>query len=145
VQRPCPVRLIRATAYCHSTEDCGKVAKALRNVVPGEVRMDRIAGYYGNAITALYAEAEGCRASEIFANIIKLIDDLDFEILLNELTIYKNRLFIRLNKQKALRGVLRLDSGDDVIHVEIRIPQASADSLIEELRKLRGSRRNRQE
>ncbi|MGC9169134.1 MAG: RNA-binding domain-containing protein [Thermoproteus sp.] len=145
MQEPCPVRSIKAVAYCHSTEDCDRVAKALRNVLPGEIHIEKVTGYYGNVITMMYAEVVGCYATTIFANILKSIDNLDFQILLNNINIYKNKLFIRFNKQKALQGLLRLDSGDDVIHVEVRVPRAAANSLIETFVRLRGSGRGSQE
>ncbi len=135
----CPVRYIRATAYCHATEDCDKVAKALINIVPGEVISERVEGYYGNIITALRVDVEGCVATKILSDILKLLDDLDFNILINSIEIYKNRIFIRISKQKAYRKIVRLDSGDDVIHVEVRFSHKALNDLIDVLRKLRGS------
>lgn len=141
----CPVRYISATAYCHATEDCGKVAKALTAVVPGAVSVEELAGYHGNKIIALRVKVEGCAATEIFSNILKLFDDLDFEIFINSLEIFKNKVYIRLNKQKAYTGALRLDAGDDVVHVEVRFSRKALNDLIRVLRELRGPPRHPQE
>lgn len=137
----CLVRYIKATAYCHATEDCSKVSKALSVVAQGDVVVEAFAGYHGNTIVALRVEAEGCVATEIFSNILKLLDDLNFNILINSLEIFKNRIYIRLNKQKAYMGVLELDPGDDVIHVEARMSRKALNDLIRALKELRGSPR----
>ncbi|MEL9991776.1 MAG: RNA-binding domain-containing protein [Thermoproteus sp.] len=137
--------MVEARTYCHATEDCNKVARALSKVVDGEITMERIRGHHGNEITVMAARIEGCDATTALIKILKSLDDIEFNILINSINIYKNRIFIRLNKQKALRGVLRIDEGDDVIHIEARLTHNAANRLIETLKGLRGSSRGDQE
>lgn len=141
----CIVRMVEARTYCHATEDCEKVARALSKVVEGKIAIEKIRGHHGNEIAVMTTRVEGCDATTALSKILKLLDDIEFNILINSIDIYKNRIFIRLNKQKALRGVLRIDVGDDVIHVEARLARNAADRLIETLKELRGSSRGHQE
>lgn len=135
----CLCRRLEARAYAHATEDLDRVVEAVRNVAPGgRIAVAKARGHHGNEIAVVTAEVEGCEASDALKYILNNLDEIEFNIFINSININKNRLYIRINKQKALSGVLRLDEGDDVVVVEARVASRDFNKLIDFLRSARG-------
>lgn len=122
---------ISARAYCHATEDCNKVARAVSVVMPGPISTETMRGYHGNEIKLLSSEVEGCQAYDLFLKILKNLDYIELSIFKNSLNIFKNKIYMRFNKQKAFMGVLRFDTGDDVVIVEVRVPKNYFNAFID--------------
>jgi len=120
---------IELVTHVHATEDEHKVIKALLNLIPPSLRSkanissSKVTGYFGNTIRTLRIEFRGKDAEEIANYLLSSLDNLDKELLRASLEdrFKDNRLFIRFNKQMAYRGSVRIDDGDDVIKVVIRM------------------------
>lgn len=124
---------IEATALCHATENIEKVRAAILNIVPEELRQESekwmsalmLEGFYGNPISLLRLTIDRAEmASKLFSYIIKNLDHEDFSKLNS--TLYdrldsSGNLYIRLDKQSAYRGRLKLYEGDDVIKIRIKL------------------------
>jgi RNA binding exosome subunit len=137
----CLCNRLEARAYAHATEDLDKVLRAVRNLVDGSLVITRLKGHYGNEIDVVTAEVRGCEATKALAYILKMLDELDFNIFINSLTIHKNKIYIRINKQSAFLNIIRLGEGDDVILIEASVSVKDANELIAMLRDLRGGPR----
>ncbi len=112
-----PSQLV-ARAISHSTEDPEKVLKALKNVV-GEVEIKRTTakGYFGNEILVFSAVIR--RRKEILKVLDRIMEEdenrkyvLSF---LSEKIDDNLRLHIRVDKQEAYFGRIRVIEGEDVI------------------------------
>ena len=126
------MKVLRVTAktYAHATEDPGRVARALLNVLPEDlrgkarIREQRFKGHYGNPIRlmeVLIDEPE--EASLAWEWILSNLDDLDRRHLLatlEERVDDNGTLYIRLDKQEAFHGSLRILEGDDVVRVSVK-------------------------
>lgn len=142
-----PFQGLHARTLCHATEDLEKVKMAVTNAIgTEEIAVSRTVGVHGNPITVLEAliEDEGA----IYRFFEKLsTNDLD-EIVrtIDSRMDDKCAVFIRVDKQAAFVGDIRLGRNDDVIMVRLRVrafpakrPIASAivTGFIEDLRKTR--------
>lgn len=108
--------------FCHATEDCDRVSKALLNVAgPADIRVSKTTGVHGNPITILEATVKDGRG--IGAMIGRLKEE-DIRTLLD--TLQKRidegcNVFFRLDKQRAFAGEAILTSGEDVILVRMKV------------------------
>ncbi len=124
----------------HATEDEDRVLEAARNLFPsaraGEVRFKRVKlrGHHGNPIVVFEAKV---RKTELIEGMIqRLSSNLrpeDKEMLARKVDLHidGSNLYLRLDKQAALRGELRLENVDPIricIHFKrrwaSRIPEA---------------------
>ncbi len=131
-------RGLHARAFVHATEVPARVEEALRNVVGvGELKTTKTEGVHGNPITILEAdilEPEG--VPRFFS---KLSED-DLHALLHSLASRVDEgcnMFLKLDKQSAFLGRIKLDRGDDVISIRIRVAafparQEVAERLVRE-------------
>ncbi len=113
---------LHARAFCHATEHLDRVKKAMLNVLGEiELRVSKTEGHHGNPIViveATIAEPQGI--DEFFGR----IRDADIEAIAGSLERRIDdgcNLFLKLDKQEAFAGSLRLGSGDDVISVRVRV------------------------
>jgi len=117
----------RVELYCsaHATEDHEKVLTALLNVIPEELRkrylpaieITKTVGYHGNPITIYRLVIEGIDANEIFKHVVSSLSEEDKEHISSTLRsrLEGRRLHMRVSKQWAYLGKLRVHEGDDVI------------------------------
>ncbi|MCF8884613.1 MAG: RNA-binding domain-containing protein [Nitrososphaerota archaeon] len=116
---------------CHATEDEEKVMKAVENVVGDEnmfkmsISSQQLKGYYSDPITMIKLELEDSEtAIKIVKNILANISEYERKILIDEgleKGKHGGKLYIRLDKQAAYRGFLRLSDKDAIrIQVDIR-------------------------
>jgi len=113
---------LHARTYAHATEDLGKVKLAFTNALGSiETKTTRTDGHHGNPITVLEAETTDARAiGEFFGR----LSEEDLKALLatiDERIDDGCNLFLRLDKQAAYEGVVRLGGGEDVISVRIKV------------------------
>ena len=121
------IERILISAVVHSTEDPNKVGEAISLLFPFEFKIDvyEAKGYYGNPIK--YLEVKISKKQEIkeFWNyFIKLLDEKDKNYLLDTLEHRidnQNILHIRIDKQKAYLGSIRIVEGGDAIVLKIKI------------------------
>lgn len=120
-----------ARAFCHSTEDLEKVKRAMTNALgDAELKVTSTEGHHGNPILLLEATVtDKDDIAEFFSRLGPDGRDTILETLGSRLDDSCN-LFVRLDKQAAFRGDMRLASGDDVISIRIHVNAFPARSEI---------------
>ena len=128
----------RAELSCsaHATEDEGKVLAALLNVVPENLREQyaqavettRTMGYHGNPITIYRLVVEGPDANKIFEHVASSLSEEDREYVDSTLSdrLEGRKLYIRVSKQWAYLGRLKVYEGDDVIKIIFTLRRSRA-------------------
>ena len=113
---------LHARTFSHATEDPEKVKLAFINAV-GEMdlRITDTEGHHGNPIRVIEGETKEARAiSEFFSRLSS--DDLETIIrTIDARTDEGCNLFLRIDKQGAYDGKIKLSDGDDVVSVRIRV------------------------
>ena len=118
-----PVRRLDFRVFRHVTEDHGRVLAALAFVSgTGGANESRAEGFHGNTILILEVCLTGRAELEAFWERVReaglcpgLSENLEERI--NE----AGELFIRFDKQEAVKGNLGLSNGDDVIQARGRV------------------------
>ncbi|MBN1677961.1 MAG: hypothetical protein JW880_05425 [Candidatus Thermoplasmatota archaeon] len=113
---------LHARVFCHATEHLDKVKKAMLNSLGDvELRVSQTEGHHGNPIEIIEATiAEPHLIDDFF----RRIRAEDLETIVGSLDRRIDdgcNLFLKLDKQEAFAGRLRLGSGDDVISVRMRV------------------------
>ncbi|TKX60133.1 RNA-binding protein [Halorubrum sp. SS7] len=109
-----PFHYVDLRAFSYATEDVKRVEQALRSLLPEDVELDRVenVGHHGDRIVVLSARVE--RADEMRHVLDRLSELEDLDRVLDELDerVDDNcALFLRLDKQAAFRGDIRLGPG----------------------------------
>ncbi|SFR43574.1 RNA-binding protein [Halogeometricum limi] len=109
-----PFHYIDLRTFCYETEDDKRVEAALRTLLPDEFEVERVenTGHHGDRIVVFSARVE--RAAEVRDVLSALSAIEDFEGLVDELDerVTENcELFMRLDKQAAFGGDVRLGPG----------------------------------
>ena len=131
--------------FCaHATEDVDKVMEAVQKVLPSDLAEDvafkrsSLEGHYGNPITFFETrikDKETVRAlvEKLSAN----LSSLDKEELGRNINRYfeKGSLYIRLDKQVAFQGKIRLVTSDP-IRIRIRFRKNKIEDVVEICREL---------
>ncbi|APX96244.1 RNA-binding protein [Natronorubrum daqingense] len=109
-----PLHYVDIRTFCYATEDEKRVEEALRTFLPEEFEIQRAEseGHYGDRILVLSTRLE--RADEVRHALSRLADLESFETLIDELderVTDNTELFLRLDKQAAFEGDVRLGDG----------------------------------
>ncbi|MDI9644220.1 MAG: RNA-binding domain-containing protein [Candidatus Verstraetearchaeota archaeon] len=121
---------VSISLICHATEDPKKVEWALLNSIPeglrGVVKINATLakGHHGNEIRLISLDEESPAAGEIVNHIMNLLPVGDRIRIRDELDRFydsRSTVFLRLDKQKAFGGQLRLSEGDDIMRVKISL------------------------
>jgi len=123
------VENVELSTHVHATENELKVVRALLNLVPPQLRdgvkiiTNEGQGHFGNDIKTIKVQFKGEESLFVAKYILSSIDQLDREIILVSLgSRFENgKLYLRFNKQLAYLGTIRLDDGDDVIKVVMKL------------------------
>jgi len=112
------------SAFVHATEDLSKVRSAITKILSDQIAhkveftQTKMLGHHRNPIIELRVAITNKRdAYEILQGIISRLSPLDETILDKELAKHldkKNRLYLRLDKQRAFIGEATLTSGDAI-------------------------------
>ena len=113
---------LHARAIRHATEDGSRVEEALRTVV-GDAPITRSAsqGHFGNQLEVLESVLED---EARILSVLGRMDSGDRTVIASTLearTDSSCHVFMRLDKQRAYKGELRLSDGDDVIAVRVKV------------------------
>lgn len=113
--------VLHARALAHATEDLGKVKAAMTNAIGNaQIVVSHTQGHHGNPIAVL--EATVHNAGDIHS-FFERFEEVDLLALIDSLERRIDdgcNLFIKIDKQEAYAGKIRLGRGDDVISVRIR-------------------------
>ena len=111
----------------HATEDFNKVIKAVENLMPSNLRerkkveVEETCGHYENPIRIARVSFRNPEyAIQAFSWIWTRLSAEDKARLIRDLNLHlddKPKLYMRLDKQEAFLGHLRLSTGDDVVKV----------------------------
>lgn len=135
-----PIAFVEIKLFNHATEDPNKVTEAVKQILPMshteevEFRATNLKGHYGNPITLLETKIkEGKIIKGFIDSLFSRISVIDKENLSREIGLHveKASLYLRLDKQAALCGEIKLCTGDP-IRVRIRFRKRG----IEEIRKV---------
>ncbi|MXV62753.1 RNA-binding protein [Natronorubrum sp. JWXQ-INN-674] len=109
-----PLHYVDLRTFCYATEDEKRVEEALRTFLPEEFEIERVEseGHYGDRILVLSARVE--KADDVRHVLSRLADLESFDELIGELderVTENTELFLRLDKQAAFSGTIRLGDG----------------------------------
>ncbi|GAA0729408.1 RNA binding exosome subunit [Halorubrum trapanicum] len=109
-----PFHYVDLRAFSYATEDEKRVEQALYSLLPEEVELDRVenVGHHGDRIVVLSARVETADEMRHVLDRLSELEDLD-RVLgeLDERVDDNCALFLRLDKQAAFRGEVRLGPG----------------------------------
>lgn len=136
------IHYITLGAFVHATEDPSRVESALRLFIPEDckINMSKTGGHFGNPITVFTAKLEK-RACKPFIEILKSLPAAELSKLKKELTQRVDdecNFHIRLDKQSAYNGTVRLAQTEDAIDIKMKVKtypskQDSAIKVMEDL------------
>ncbi|MFB6155698.1 MAG: RNA-binding protein [Haloferacaceae archaeon] len=131
-----PFHYVDLRTFCYATEDEKRVEQALRTFLPDEYEIARAesTGHHGDRIVVLSARVENAddvrhvlsRLSEL-AEIDRVVDELDERVDDN------CALFLRLDKQAAFGGDVRLGEGI-TLRAKVEAYPAKHDAAVENAR-----------
>ncbi|MFA9416817.1 RNA-binding protein [Natrinema sp. HArc-T2] len=113
-----PLHYVDLRTFCYATEDEKRVEEALRTFLPDgddepfELERVESEGHYGDRILVLSARVEN--ADDVRHVLSRLADLESFDDLIDELderVTENTELFLRLDKQAAFQGEVRLGDG----------------------------------
>ncbi|RQG96245.1 RNA-binding protein [Natrarchaeobius oligotrophus] len=109
-----PLHYVDLRTFCYATEDEKRVEEAFRTFLPEEFEIERAEseGHYGDRILVLSARVE--TADDVRHVLSRLTELEDFETLIDELderVTENTEFFLRLDKQAAFEGDVRLGEG----------------------------------
>jgi RNA binding exosome subunit len=139
-----PVAYVDVRFCAHATEDVDKVVKAVQNTLPSDhieditFKRSNLEGHYGNPITFFETrikDKETVRA--LVENLSVNLSSLDKEELgrMIHRCVDKGNLYIRLDKQAALQGKIKLVTSDP-IRIRIRFRKSKIGDVIEICREI---------
>jgi RNA binding exosome subunit len=130
---------VELSFFAHATEDRDKVLKAAYNLLPAEfveevdISKKNLKGEYGNPIVFHKAMIQNPELAEtILRNIGLNLSPLDKETLSDELDLRlkKGNFYLRLDKQAAFKGKIRLCKSDP-IRLRIRFKTSKPEEIRE--------------
>lgn len=133
-----PITFIEIRLFAHATEDPNKVLETAKQILPAdyteEVEFTRtnLKGHYGNPITLFTTRIKEEKPISAFVtSIFSRISAMDKESLMREIRLHmeKGSLYLRLDKQAALCGEIKLCTGDP-IHVRIRFKKGGVEEIL---------------
>jgi hypothetical protein len=139
-----PIAYIDIRFFAHATEDLDKVVEAAQRVLPSDYiddiafKRNNLRGHYGNPITLFETRIKNRKIISAFVeNLSSRLDELDKEMLRREIDLHveKGSLYVRLDKQAALQGQLKLCTADP-IRVRIRFRKTKVEDIVNTCREL---------
>ncbi len=128
-----PVERVEISTFVHATEDRGKVIKAVSKILPMEMELPhleevQLEGQFRDPILMLkWVFKKTQPATETINNVIQSIPIIDRQELMDTLASRiddSKNLYLRLDKQKAFTGVVKLGLNDPIrIKARMRVPR----------------------
>jgi len=134
----------KISTIIHATEDPGKVAQAIRNLslreMPMGAALNRAKGHHGNEIVTMIFTIRNAKNVESFLrNIWNGLSQLDRTEVFSSLSSrvdHAGTLFLRIDKQEALRGKIRLQDTDPIkIAISFRTMSPKGDGLVDNIQR----------
>ena len=140
---PARVVSVKISTITHATEDPEKTAQAMRNLSPSETSLglmkNRTKGHHGNEIaTSLFIIRNAKNAELFLTNIWRGLSQLDRTEVYSSLASRidsTGTMFLRIDKQEALKGRIRLENTDPVrIEISFRTEQSRRNEFVNNIR-----------
>ncbi len=131
------VSSLEISTMLYPTEDPSKVLLALKSLSESEVKESKYTSHYGYSFKVLtIIVRKSKQASEELSKMLSSMDDYDFSRLIEDLESHLDgrTLFIRIDKQEAYLGRIRLFENDPGGY--IRIKASFSTSRLKEIRNL---------
>ncbi|GAA0507156.1 hypothetical protein SAMN04488066_101274 [Halorubrum aquaticum] len=131
-----PFHYVDLRAFSYATEDEKRVEEALRSLLPEDAELDRVenVGHHGDRIVVLSARIERADGMRHVLDRIAELDDLDRVLEELDQRVDDNcALFMRLDKQAAFRGDVRLGPGITV-RAKVEAYPAKKEAAVENAR-----------
>ena len=131
-----PFHYIDLRAFSYATEDEKRVEQALRSFLPEDAELDRVenVGHHGDRIVVLSARIERADGMRHVLDRIAELDDLDRVLDELDQRVDDNcALFMRLDKQAAFRGEVRLGPGI-TLRTKVEAYPAKKEAAVENAR-----------
>ncbi len=139
-----PIAYVDVRFCAHATEDLDKVLEAVQNVLPSDhtedITFDRknLEGHYGNPITFFETRIKDKRTAkalvEKLSSNLSSLDKTELERMIDR-CVEEGSLFIRLDKQAAFKGKIKLVTSDP-IRIRIRFRKSKTADVIEVCREI---------
>ena len=135
---PTPIVYVHISFFAHATEDIKKVVEAVQNVLPDkyaheiDFKSKSLKGYYGNPIILFETKIEDREIIKaVMENFSLGFGEVDKETIIKEinLRVEKGSLYIRLNKQIALQGKVKLGAANP-IRIKVRFKKGTLKKII---------------
>jgi len=139
-----PIAYIDIRFFAHATEDVDKVVEAVQHALPSDHMEDiafkksNLRGHYGNPITLFEAKIKNKETIKALVdNLSSHLSELDKETLNREIHLHveKGSLYVRLDKQAALQGKLKLCTSDP-IRIRIRFRKRKIEDIVKTCQEL---------
>ena len=139
-----PVAYIDIRFSVHATEDLDKVIDAVQQVLPADhiddivLKKKALRGHYGNPIALFDTRIKKKAVVEALVDkLFSSLNEQDKEGLLREIDqhVEEGSLYIRLDKQAAFQGEMKLCSADP-IRVRIRFRKRRIEDIVKICREL---------
>ena len=133
-----PVAFVEIRFFAHATEDLTKVTKAVEQIFPTdfieevEFKRTNLKGHYKNPIVLFEAKIKAENAKNAFVDsLFSRIGNTDKKELLREIDLHveKGSLYLRLDKQAALYGEIKLCT-EDPIRIRIRFMKKGITDIL---------------
>lgn len=139
-----PISYIDIRFFAHATEDLDKAVEAVQHVLPSDCLSNitfsrrNLRGHYGNPITLFETRIKDKKTIKaLIENLSAHLNEFDKETLREEIDrhVEKGSLYIRLDKQAALQGELKLCAADP-IRIRVRLKKAKPQDIIKTCQEL---------
>ncbi|WP_435093720.1 RNA-binding protein [Halorubrum sp. N11] len=135
-----PFHYVDLRAFAYATEDEKRVADALRTFLPEDAELDRVenVGHHGDRIVVLSARIENADGMRHVLDRLSGLDEVDRVIDELDQRVDDNcALFLRVDKQAAFRGEVRLGPGITV-RAKVEAYPAKKEAAVENARETLG-------
>jgi len=132
-----PIAYIDIEFFAHATEDLEKVMEAVKHILPAnrveeiDFKKNNLKGHHGNPIVFFEAKIEGKElVKAVVDSVFSKLGELDKETLRREIKMHveKGSFFLRLDKQAAFQGVVKLCTADP-IRLRIRFRKGKIEEI----------------
>ena len=134
-----PIAYVDIRFCVHATEDIDKVVEAVHNILPSDeveevtFKQSVTEGHYGNPITFFETRVKDKKTiNGLIENLSTNLSSLNKDELGREIhrCVEKGSLYLRLDKQAALQGKIKLVTSDP-IRIRIRFRKTKLEDVVE--------------
>ncbi|WP_290813688.1 RNA-binding protein [Halovivax sp.] len=133
-----PIHYVDLRTFCYATEDDKRVEAALRRFLPKDFKIEReeTEGHFGDRILVFSARVETADEIRYVVSRLGELEEIDrIRAELDERVTENTELFVRLDKQAAFGGSVRLGDGITV-RGKVEAYPATKEAAVENAREV---------